>query len=66
LNVQEQVHNLAKTSIVQQAWKDGQKLSLHGWVFDIATGEVKELESIKEVGSIDDIYRYDLDKGLNY
>ena len=66
LNVQEQVQNLAKTSIVQQAWEDGHKLSLHGWVFDIATGEVKELESIKEATSIDEIYRYDLGKGLDF
>jgi len=65
-NVHEQVQNLAKTSIVQQAWADGQKLSLHGWVFDIATGEVKELQSIKEVGEVDEIYRYDLSKGLNF
>lgn len=66
LNVQEQVHNLAKTSIVQQAWEDGQKLSLHGWVFDIATGEVKEQININEAESVQDIYRYDLSKGLQY
>jgi len=66
LNVQEQVQNLAKTSIVQQAWQDGHKLSLHGWVFDISSGEVKELQNINAVGAVDDIYRYDLSEGLNF
>lgn len=66
LNVHEQVQNLAKTSIVQQAWQDGHKLSLHGWVFDISSGEVKELQNINAAKAVDDIYRYDLSKGLNF
>ncbi len=33
LNVKEQVLDLAKTSIVQSAWKNGQELSIHGWVY---------------------------------
>lgn len=44
LNVKEQVTDLAKTSIVQNAWRNGQNLSLHGWVYGLDTGIVKDLE----------------------
>lgn len=44
MNVKEQVSDLAKTSIVQNAWKNGQDLSLHGWVYGLDTGIVKDLE----------------------
>lgn len=42
-NIREQVYNLAKTSIVQSAWEQGQDLQLHGWVYDIRTGKVDDL-----------------------
>ncbi|MFK7050149.1 MULTISPECIES: carbonate dehydratase [Flavobacterium] len=44
LNVKEQVLNLAKTSIVQSAWKNGQELFLHGWVYGLNSGYVTDLE----------------------
>ncbi len=44
LNVKEQVLNLAKTSIVQGAWKNGQELFLHGWVYGLNSGYVTDLE----------------------
>ena len=44
LNVKEQVLNLAKTSIVQTAWKNGQELYLHGWVYGLNSGYVTDLE----------------------
>jgi len=44
LNVKEQVTDLAKTSIVQNAWRNGQNLCLHGWVYGLDTGIVKDLE----------------------
>jgi len=44
LNVKEQVLDLAKTSIVQSAWKNGQNLCLHGWVYRLNSGLVKDLE----------------------
>jgi len=40
LNVQEQVLNLCRTSIVQNAWKNGQDLAVHGMVINIGTGEL--------------------------
>lgn len=43
LNVKEQVFDLAKTSIVQGAWKNGSQLSLHGWVYGLNSGIVKDL-----------------------
>ncbi len=43
LNVVEQVYDLAKTSIVQNAWKNGNKLSIHGWVFSLSTGLINDL-----------------------
>jgi carbonic anhydrase len=46
LNVKEQIQNLAKTTIVQKAWKNNQIPHLHGWVFDIHKGEIKEVINI--------------------
>ena len=43
LNVIEQTLDLAKTSIVQNAWKNGQELHLHGWVYGLNSGLVKDL-----------------------
>ncbi|MCK0135749.1 carbonate dehydratase [Arenibacter sp. S6351L] len=43
-NAMEQVYNLAKTSIVQNAWERKQDLYLHGWVYGVGTGIVKDLE----------------------
>lgn len=44
VNVKEQVWDLAKTSIVQNAWNNGQPLWIHGWVYSINDGLVKDLE----------------------
>ncbi len=44
LNVIENVHNLCKTSIVQNAWRNGQDLSVHGWVYALSTGVIKDLQ----------------------
>jgi len=44
LNVIEQVNDLAKTSIVQEAWKKDQPLSIHGWVYGVGSGVIKDLD----------------------
>jgi len=49
LNVVEQALNLCKTSIVQRAWKTGQELHVHGWVYDLGTGIIKDLEIEEKV-----------------
>ncbi len=43
LNVIEQVNNLGKTSIVQNAWGNNQPLHIHGWVYDITDGLINDL-----------------------
>ncbi len=41
LNVIEQVYNLGKTNVIQNAWKKGNSPYLHGWVYDMRTGHIK-------------------------
>ncbi len=43
LNVIEQVANICHTAIVQDAWKSGQELSVHGWIYSIEDGILKDL-----------------------
>ena len=43
LNIEQQVLNLADLPVVQNAWKNGQELSIHGCLYDIATGELNPL-----------------------
>jgi carbonic anhydrase len=43
LNVIRQVHNVASDVFVQEAWARGQDLSVHGWVYSIADGLIKDL-----------------------
>lgn len=60
LNVIEQVKNLAKTSFVQEAWKT-RSLQIHGWVYGLETGRIKDLEVVVEdIDKLDPVFRYDL------
>lgn len=62
LNVIEQTLNLCKTSIVQSAWAKGRALHVHGWICDIETGLIKDLEiEEKRWKEIESIYKYDFD-----
>ena len=45
LNVTEQVKNVANTTIVKNAWKRGEQLSVHGWVYGLHNGIVKDLHA---------------------
>jgi carbonic anhydrase len=62
LNVQEQCINLIKTAAIQEAYKD-RKLLVHGWVFDIRSGQLidlkidfeKELKGIREIYDLGDL-----------
>lgn len=45
LNVVEQVKNVCNTTIVHGAWKRGQKLSVHGWIYNIENGILKDLDT---------------------
>lgn len=58
VNVKEQVLDLAKTSIVQGAWRNGQDLSLHGWVYGLNSGIVKDLEvNLSSNKDLDTVYQ---------
>ena len=59
LNVQEQVMNLAKTSIIQKAWKYENRPQLHGWVYSLKDGLLKQIYSMPPNTHFDDLYEYD-------
>jgi carbonic anhydrase len=44
LNVIEQVRNVARTTLVCDAWRRGQQVALHGWVYDLADGGLRDQE----------------------
>lgn len=58
LNVAQQVANVSHTNIVQNAWDTGQPLSIHGWIYDIHDGLLKQLTPIIDsVEQIPEQYR---------
>ena len=59
LNVQEQVLHLAKTSIIQRAWKNEQRPQLHGWVYGLKDGLIKPVFEMSSNSHIDPLYEYD-------
>jgi carbonic anhydrase len=59
LNVQEQVMNLAKTSVVQRAWKNEQRPHLHGWVYDLRDGIIQPVCEMPAGSDLQDIYEFD-------
>lgn len=59
LNVMEQVIHLAKTSVVQRAWKKRQAPDLHGWVYGLKDGIINPVFEMKANTVIDPLYEYD-------
>lgn len=60
LNVIEQVQDLGKTSIVQNAWKREQPLHLHGWVYDVKDGIIKDLDvNFKGTSDLHSVFHLD-------
>ncbi|WP_456444286.1 carbonate dehydratase [Thiolapillus sp.] len=45
LNVIEQVRNVCGTTVVRNAWKDGHDLHVHGWIYNIENGIIKDLDT---------------------
>lgn len=43
LNVIEQVNNVCNTSIVQKTWREGGELSVHGWIYNIENGLLRDM-----------------------
>lgn len=60
LNVKEQLTNLAKTSIIQRAWKKENRPDLHGWVYGLKDGLINAVYEMKAGSVIDELYKYDL------
>lgn len=60
LNVIEQVNNLAQTSTVQKAWATRQGPELHGWVYGLDNGIIREIIQLDAGSPIDPLYAYDL------
>ena len=56
LNIIEQVANVCHTTILQNAWKSGQKISVHGWIYSLQDGLLRDLEvtasSLEEISVI--------------
>ncbi len=59
LNVKEQVMHLAKTSIIQRAWKMHHRPQLHGWVYGLSNGIIKPVFEMEAGTPIDPLYQYD-------
>jgi carbonic anhydrase len=58
INAQEQVFDLAKTSIVQNAWRNGQDLTLHGWTYGLNSGYVTDLGvNMSSNEELDEVYQ---------
>ena len=56
LNVKEQVMNLAKTSIIQNAWKQHEIPHLHGWVYDLRDGIINPVFEMAAGSMLDPIF----------
>jgi carbonic anhydrase len=60
LNVVENVYNLCKTSTIQNAWKQGQELSVHGWAYSLETGIIKDLSvSFNSDEKLGNMFKFD-------
>lgn len=58
LNVAAQVRNVARTSIVQNAWRDGKELRVHGWIYGLGDGILHDLKvGIGSLGQLHQAYR---------
>ena len=59
LNVKEQLLHLAKTSIIQRAWKYDRRPHLHGWIYGLKDGLIKNVFEMEPGAGLDPLYKYD-------
>jgi carbonic anhydrase len=60
LNVIEQVYDLSQTSIIQNSWQKHARPFLHGWIYDIRNGLIKDLDvTFKDSSELPEVYRLD-------
>jgi carbonic anhydrase len=65
LNVIEQVNNLCKTNIIQESWTRGQHPHVHGWVYSLNDGLIRDLGvTVRNNDEMHEIYQYE-DWGLD-
>ncbi|RUO28889.1 carbonate dehydratase [Aliidiomarina sedimenti] len=64
LNVIEQVRNLAKSHTIQEAWNRGQELTIHGWIYSVKDGLVRDLDvTMSDREGVERIYHFDCPNG---
>lgn len=64
LNVIEQVSNVCRTTIVRDAWRRGQSLSVHGWIYALTDGKLKDLNMcVNSQDELQDAYATTLKQG---
>lgn len=60
LNVIEQVQNLAKVSFIQEEWENGEFPYIHGWVYSLKDGLIKDLDTTMNSNKeLEKVYKYD-------
>ncbi len=60
LNVIEQVKNLASVPFIQEEWENSEFPYIHGWVYNLKTGKINELDcTMNNTSLIDEVYDYD-------
>jgi carbonic anhydrase len=58
MNVIEQVGNVATSTVLQDAWARDQKVTVHGWVYGLSDGLVKDLGvSMRHAGEVVQVFR---------
>jgi carbonic anhydrase len=58
MNVLEQVGNVAMSNVLQDAWARGQPISVHGWVYGLKDGLVKDLQvTMSHADEVVDVFR---------
>lgn len=58
LNVIKQVQRILQTSSLQKGWKENNAPAVHGWVFSLESGELKQLIDVEPGSEIEDIYKF--------
>lgn len=61
-NVIQQVNNLKNTTIVQNAWKEGEYPYLHGWILELKSGHIKQIVELDKSSMDDsvDVFKYSI------
>ena len=58
MNVIEQVGNVALSNVMQDAWSRGQKIAVHGWIYGLSDGLLKDLDvTMSQPGEVVDVFR---------